>query len=231
MQPVQQNYPIGLSLNDLLESYLCESVAAYSNDEVIAIAHFVNRLSGNPLLNPYPLSANQLLFVRAAFIHKRPFVFFVNPRKICGKVKSELGDILFVLKHFKYGALSDYRGSFSQAKMFRNGWDISSHQFEFLDDIERTTFRFGNRVYKMLGTRSRSWTMSRPAKWFSNYLLLKSQQSLCISTRDLRQFCPNQCQSFKLTPNNFGIAPYFGRYFRPTSSSTSLVPKEESALK
>lgn len=43
----------------------------------------------------------QNISIRTVFIHQKPYAFFVNPSKICGKVKTELGDILFVVKQFK----------------------------------------------------------------------------------------------------------------------------------
>lgn len=87
--------------------------------------------------------------IRSKFIHQRPYALFVEPPIIEGKVKTELGDILFVVKEKIGGKLTRRRMVILQVKIAEpNGrCAVPPHQHAFQRDLYRIAFRFGNRYY------------------------------------------------------------------------------------
>jgi hypothetical protein len=87
--------------------------------------------------------------VRSKFIHQRPYAFFVEPQKIEGKEKTELGDILFVVKERIQGKLTRRRMVILQVKIAESNGrcNIPPHQLAFQRDLYNIAFRFGNRYY------------------------------------------------------------------------------------
>lgn len=183
----------------LLAGYLeygLNKIAASVNNEVDIVREFVDFVSSDVAVKFNRISKNKYLSIKTRFVHQKPYAIFVNPQKICGKTRVELGDILFVVKHQRDGALIDHRGSFSQAKLYKSGWEIKAHQFEFLHNIRNITFRFGNKVYQDLKIQPINWDISSRSKWFSNFLLLSNIFSLSFPPNYFVNFYNRKCNNF-----------------------------------
>jgi len=189
-------YNIGL-LAGYLEYGLNKIVTSVKN-EVNIVEDFVNFVSNDVSRKFNKISKNEYLSIEARFTHQRPYAIFVNPQKICGKSRVELGDILFIVKRQRNGTLIDHRGSFSQAKLYKKGWVIKAHQFEFLHNIRNIEFRFANKVSQNLKIEPRTWKIANKPKWFSNFLLLSNIFSLSIPSSYLANFYNQKCSDFNV---------------------------------
>lgn len=122
--------------------------------------------------------------VRTGFIHQRPYAFFVQPSSIAGREKCELGDLLYVFKELDAaGTLVRARASFVQAKKGVDQWGIEPHQLEFLLNVKRIQFRFGNSVYRRGGYAPIIYNGLPHSGDLSEYLLLGPSGALSYSTR------------------------------------------------
>lgn len=120
--------------------------------------------------------------VRAGFIHQRPYVFFVQPANIAGRQRCEFGDILYVFKKFdRGGSLVQAKATFVQAKKGLGYWFIEPHQLEFLANINRIQFRFGNSVYKLGGYSPTIYNGLTLQGDIAQYLLLDDVDALSYS--------------------------------------------------
>ena len=140
--------------------------------------------------------------IRTGFIHQKPYAFFVNPSTICGKTKTELGDILFVIKHFKKGLIEpiEHRASFSQVKITDNrlNWTVTSHQIDFFKNLDKYTFRFGKKLSIDSGYQNITFTLNPIDKWFSHYLLMSKLLNIGIDTIDIGKMYRDNCKDFDI---------------------------------
>jgi hypothetical protein len=135
--------------------------------------------------------------VESIFVHQKPYAYFSTPTHICGKKRTELGDILFIVKRLRQGATYDHRFTFAQAKKLSKGVaSIEVHQFRFYQDIASISFRFGNRVHKTSGITPCTWTALSTSRWFGHYLLLNSPFSLAVRINLVDTQFPAGCNSF-----------------------------------
>jgi hypothetical protein len=162
-------------------------------------------------------AGNQNLKTRSKRIHLTPQVRFCRygflfPNK---SITVEMGDLLFVFKHFLDGVLEGYRAVIVQAKYTADNkrtWKIDTNQFYLLTEwpsfrIVRPTF---NRLYS-LKPRAFSWAMyGFVGPNAANYPIYYS------SERMLRQIVSIP----KTNPWNFDVQPLSG-----WDSSTSFFSK------
>lgn len=95
---------------------------------------------------------NQIKF-RSKFVHQKPYALFVDPEKINGKSRTELGDMLFVIKSNQNGVIQK-KATFIQVKWnndVKPSWKLERHQFNFWKNIKKNTFSFGKKVFKDSG--------------------------------------------------------------------------------
>ena len=192
--------PCMAELIDRLASGL-SNIVTRSHGEVNIVENFVDFINRDVTPHFARTSADERISVEARFVHQTPYAFFVHPSKICGKGKVELGDILFIIKRRVGGRVTDYRGSFSQAKLLDGRkWKIEPHQFEFLHRINNIRFRFGNCHSSHFGRDEPiEWEISTTARWFSSYLLLSEFCCACIPPDSLADFYDGECRSFNVT--------------------------------
>ncbi|MHC4116121.1 MAG: hypothetical protein ACYSWO_01310 [Planctomycetota bacterium] len=120
--------------------------------------------------------------IRTGFIHQRPYVFFVEPSKIADRVKCELGDLLYVYRHVdRTGSLRNAKACFVQVKQGREHWPIEPHQLEFLANIKRIQFRFGNSVHKRGGLKPIIYNGLPHSGELAQYLLIGGPSESSIS--------------------------------------------------
>lgn len=133
------------------------------------------------------IPATPLVKVKAGFIHQRPYAFFVQPASIVGREKCEFGDIMYVYKKLdRAGALIEARVAFVQAKKGIDHWYIEPHQLEFLANIKRIQFRFGNSVYKRGGYAPVIYNGLSHSGELSQYLLLGKSDALSYAVKRVR---------------------------------------------
>ena len=122
--------------------------------------------------------------IRAGCCHQRPYAFFVNPSRIGGKVKTELGDYVFVCKHKQKGIITDQRALFFQVKKCKNDEVpiIEQHQLQFYLSIDSIDFRFGNTVYADGGIKPILWHNISTPVCFGDYIIIRDQDVCDIST-------------------------------------------------
>lgn len=180
-------------LANQIDSALSSSVAAGGSEPEI-VRRFVNAVAG--------ITAPPQCIVRAGFIHQRPYAFFVQPSKIAGRVKCELGDILYVVKDMDpAGNLISARAAFLQAKQGLSSWFIEPHQLEFLANIKKVQFRFGNSVFKKGGCKPCIYQGLPHSGEMAYYLLLGGQEELCYSVTRVKKRQPLYQHGFSLGPN------------------------------
>jgi len=120
--------------------------------------------------------------IRTGFIHQRPYVFFVEPGKVVDRAKCELGDLLYVYKHFgRAGSLRNAKACFVQVKQGREHWLIEPHQLEFLANVKRIQFRFGNSVDKKGGSKPIIYNGLPHSGELAQFLLIGGQSESSIS--------------------------------------------------
>jgi len=120
--------------------------------------------------------------IRTGFIHQRPYVFFVEPGRIVDRAKCELGDLLYVYKHLdRAGSLRNAKACFVQAKQGREQWQIEPHQLEFLANVKRIQFRFGNSVDKRGGLKPIIYNGLPHSGELAQYLLIGGPGESSIS--------------------------------------------------
>lgn len=140
--------------------------------------------------------------IRTGFIHQKPYAFFVNPPSICGRTKTELGDILFVVKRFKKGAKKpfEHRASFSQVKITDNqsNWTVTSHQIDFFKNLDTYIFRFGKRLSIDTGYQNITWKINPIDTGFSHYLLMSNLFNIGIDTNEIGKIYKDDCKDFKI---------------------------------
>jgi hypothetical protein len=125
--------------------------------------------------------------VRTGFTHQRPYAFFVKPTAIAGREKCELGDILYVYKKLdSTGGLIQAKASFVQAKKGQGHWSIEPHQLEFLANIKKIQFRFGNSVYKRGGVKPIIYNGLPHSGDLAQYLLLDTCKALSYSVKRVK---------------------------------------------
>jgi hypothetical protein len=169
--------------------HLLDSSLATGGTELEIIRRFVTSTNG--------IAHSRRFHIESIFIHQKPYAFFEVPPRICGKVKSELGDILFIIKRIRAGVIIDHRFLFLQAKKMNNGVGlVDVHQFLFYRDISSIDFRFGNSVYAASNVTPLVWSSITKSAWFGIYLFLETPQSLCARTSLIDTQYPGGCTAF-----------------------------------
>ena len=180
-------------LANQIDAALSASVAAGGSEPEI-VRRFTSAVAG--------ITAPPQCSVRAGFIHQRPYAFFVQPSKIAGRVKCELGDILYVVKILDpAGNLLSARAAFLQAKKGTGSWFIEPHQIEFLHNIKKVQFRFGNSVFKKGGCKPCIYQGLPHRGEMAYYLLIGGQDQLCYSASRVKKEQPLYQHGFSLGAN------------------------------
>lgn len=126
------------------------------------------------------------VILNTGFCHQKPYAFLVNPVSLFGKSKTELGDLLFVIKYKENGRIVDYRAMFYQVKHAdKNYFPIELHQFHFYAEISKIVFRFGNTVYKKNKMQTINWNNLSSKDNFGAYLLLSNNHNYDVSINEL----------------------------------------------
>lgn len=159
--------------------------------------------------------------IQAAFCHQKPFAFFVNPAKYAGRIKSELGDILWVYKTKYRGTVIDHRATFSQVKHSHSSkFHIAEHQYRFLKDINSNSFRFGNALYGAMGYQPRIFNAITQSQHFSNYLFINpSLVPKCECTNDLILTTSTSIDTTAMQE----FEQYIGNFFHTKSFGMNLL--------
>lgn len=188
--------------------------------------------------------------IKSCFIHQRPYAFFVNPKSICGKKKSELGDILYVVKRIKKNIIVDHRGVFIQVKKADNlKFKIEPHQLNFYLNISKIKFKFGNSVYKNASFPPILWENLSNSKSFGNYLMISGKETFVCNpsliareTKTIfKQFYFTACHSHinngvyrRTVPNDMCLdshAFFLSSFFRKRGIGFSVCGKRKDFLK
>lgn len=121
--------------------------------------------------------------IQAAFIHQKPYAIFIHPPSLAGRVKCELGDILYVFKYKSAGAVLHTEASFIQVKVGHpaKSWAIEPHQLAFLTGIRTHHFKFGNSVYNAAGVAPIPYRGLPHTGNFGEYMLIGGPEPLCYS--------------------------------------------------
>ena len=174
-------------------THLLDSSLAAGGTEPEIIRRFVTSASG--------VAHGGRFNIETIFVHQKPYAFFEVPSNICGKVKSELGDILLITKRIRAGAIVDHRFLFLQAKKMTHGVGlVDVHQFRFYRDIGALDFRFGNTVYATAQVTPLIWSNITKSTWFGSYLFLDTPQSTCARTSLIDTQYPGGCTAFPFAP-------------------------------
>jgi hypothetical protein len=100
------------------------------------------------------------------------------------------------------GAAIDARACFVQAKKGVDTWMIEPHQLEFLANIRRIQFRFGNAVYKRGGYTPVIYNgLPRPGE-LAQYLLLGPADALSYSVKRIQSRQRLYQHGFLIYPGN-----------------------------
>lgn len=119
--------------------------------------------------------------IQTAFIHQKPYALFVDPPRLSGRKKCELGDILYVFKTKTGGVVRLAQAAFMQVKVGdpAKSWAIEPHQLEFLTGIRKHHFRFGNSVFQAAGVKPMVYSGLMHSGDFGYYLLIGGPERLC----------------------------------------------------
>jgi hypothetical protein len=90
--------------------------------------------------------------------------------------------LLYVYKHFdRAGSLKNAKACFVQVKQGREHWLIEPHQLEFLANVKRIQFRFGNSVYRRGGLKPIIYNGLPHSGELAQYLLIGGPSESSIS--------------------------------------------------
>ena len=155
-----------------LTSELQKAISAGGVERII-VNNFVNAVRS---LSPGKIPGGTVR-IRSGFTHAKPMVFFVKPKVIQGATRTELGDILFVVKRRQRGVLKERRAVFLQARLAHGGSiRLESHQHEFQRTFARTQFEFGKECYKVTHFKPQVWLHPTWSKWvIANLILFRPQ--------------------------------------------------------
>lgn len=160
---------------------------------------------------------------RSKFIHQRPYAFFVIPPLIEGKTKTELGDILFIVKERIAGEVKRKRISILQVKLADADLrvDIPPHQHTFQRDLYNIAFRFGNRYYLDTWHPRVFSHIDKSSRLMANLILPKHGGHAYVLNAD--EIEPN---SFKFTrETNFLMSTEFPDYFDSLCNFTKRMSR------
>lgn len=179
--------------------------ASHTDGEIGILKEALGTLDKHPWSDPS-------IKVRTNFVHQKPYAHFVNPADLWGKKKTELGDILFVIKYKHANQVKDHRAIFSQVKYDRDSalFDIEMHQLEFYMKIADIQFRFGNRVYGKSNIQPMIWQELSKPRNFGFDLLIGQKYFRDIETEIISFAYPGNTAHFRFNPNL--ISPFF-RYY------------------
>ena len=156
-----------------------ESATNSKTGEVKIVEDAINKIK--------ELSWGPNITVQSGFCHQKPYAFFINPNSLFTKQKTELGDLLFVVKYTNNNRIIDKRALFFQAKYNNssNQFQIELHQFHFYKQINNIEFKFGNSVYKNLGVIPIHWNNISTTNEFGDYILLGKNYAADLSTNEI----------------------------------------------
>ena len=182
---------------------ILQDAIAKNATEPLMVKDFVGRVIGVGMPPRYT--------VESRFIHQRPYAFFVNLADICGRKKTELGDVLLIVKRLRGKSVIDHRFVTMQAKRLTNGAAaIDVHQFQFLRDLKDIEFRFGNSVHKQAGIAPIVWKKVTSSLWFGSYLFLDQFLSLVSKVTLVDSCYPGGCSPFPYSPAAVPHLPWGG---------------------
>jgi hypothetical protein len=126
---------------------------------------------------------------RTKFCHQKPYAYFIDPSKMFGKTKTELGDYLLVCKYKSPEGIIDQRALFLQAKKAASNFHIEKHQLQFYLSIDNILFKFGNRLYKNEKNKPIVWRNISTKNDFGDYMLMSDApgnvDALDVSTHNI----------------------------------------------
>jgi len=137
--------------------------------------------------------------IQTGFCHQKPYAIFVTPDNLYGFNRTELGDLMFVVKVVCNNIVIDYRSLFFQAKYDANfgRFKIEKHQQRFYSQISKIEFRFGNKVYSQGNVKPIAWRNISCPEDFGDYLLIGNGSVLDVSLKEInKQYDPSQRHFF-----------------------------------
>ncbi len=178
---------------------------------------------------------------QTGFCHQKPYALFVDPKEINQYKRTELGDLMFVVKFINRGECIDYRTLFFQAKYDKDfkKFKIEKHQQRFYSEIEKIDFKFGNKVYSDGNIEPIIWKHLTSAENFGDYFLIGSGRALdvgltCINSQydpSGNQFSFDIRQHYHIAPRHFSFGWEFQRPLLSFLSPYGKGNKVEGLLK
>jgi hypothetical protein len=101
-------------------------------------------------------NTNKNIRIKTGYIHQKPYAIFIDPKDIAEKSRTELGDLLIVVKR-KKANLIEREATFIQVKWDSSkpppypSWKIEPHQRDFWKNIKTNKFSFGKKARKAGG--------------------------------------------------------------------------------
>ncbi len=120
--------------------------------------------------------------IQTAFCHQKPYAFFVKPDSLYSFKKTELGDLMFVVKFIARNEVFDYRSLFLQVKRDKEceKFDIAKHQWCFYSKIDAIDFKFGNKIYEDGNLEPIVWKAIAKPENFGDYLFIGEHFALDV---------------------------------------------------
>ncbi|MCJ7482104.1 MAG: hypothetical protein MUO31_03980 [Thermodesulfovibrionales bacterium] len=136
-------------------------------------------------LNPITITGGTVS-VKTKFIHQKPYVFFVSPSNLHQAGRTELGDLLFVIKKIKRGERIKKRCIIFQVKNTSTNWiQLTPHQHDFQRDLYSIAFQFGKSFYNKVRWEPILWAHVTHSKWFLSNLFLYPNCEYVTCARDI----------------------------------------------
>lgn len=149
------------------------------------------------ILNPIPISGGEVN-IRCEFIHQRPYAIFCSPPLINDVSRTELGDLLLVIKQIHRGCIKRKRCIVFQIKKTSTNWiKLTPHQHLFQRDFYHIAFRFGRNYIQNFKQFPLVWSHVTHSKWFLSNLFLFQNYNCVACAPDIN----SSLESFKLNSN------------------------------
>lgn len=168
----------------IIESIEDASYNCYS--ETMIVKKAINNISA--------LKSPENVIINTGFCHQKPYAFLVIPDNLYKRKKTELGDLMFVIKIRVNDNIIDKRVVFFQVKYDEKfeRFKIEKHQLQFYSQIDEIVFKFGNNVYKEGHSSPIIWSSISKPELFGDYLLIGNGKARDVSTNCIcTQYMPD----------------------------------------
>ena len=175
--------------------------------------------------NPIAITGGKV-HVKSKFIHQRPYIFFVSPSSLHQVGRTELGDLLIVIKEIRRGQIKRRRCVFFQVKKTVTDWiKLTPHQHDFQRDLYSIAFQFGKSFYQEIQWEPIIWSHVTHSKWFLANLFLYPNCDCVTCASDI----DSSLNSYKLDINP--CDKKLGIHFRDFLTSCFCFSKVGLSLK